>query len=153
MQLKRRHDLIPNLVNAVKGAMEFERETLESVISARNLAINAGAKATPATVGRVAAAEGTLTSALGRLLAVVEAYPTLKATTNIGQLQEELSSTENKVAFARQAYNDTATVYNVAQQQFPTLLVAGVAQTSQAELWEIMDEIDRSVPGVNLSSK
>ena len=153
VQLKRRHDLIPNIMNAVKGAMQFERETLEAVIAARNSAISACATATPATVDKVAAAEGTLSAALGRFMAVVEAYPDLKATTNIGQLQEELSSTENKVAFARQAYNDTATEYNVTQQQFPTVLVAGVAGASQAVLWEIADAGERAVPVVDLTMK
>ena len=129
MQLKRRHDLIPNLVNTVKGAMQFERETLEAVVSARNKAIEV--QPAPArVVGKVqqtAAAETQLTGALGRLLAVVEAYPDLKATGNVAQLQEELTSTENKIAFARQLYNDTATQYNTKQQQFPTSLVAGMA--------------------------
>ncbi|PIZ69283.1 MAG: hypothetical protein COY19_02285 [Candidatus Marinimicrobia bacterium CG_4_10_14_0_2_um_filter_48_9] len=152
VQLKRRHDLIPNLVNTVKGAMEFERETLEAVINARNTAIQAGSTSTPASVGKVAAAEGALTAVLTRFMALVEAYPNLKATTNIGQLQEELASTENKVAYARQAYNDTATLYNVTQQQFPTMLMAGVARTSPAQLWEITDDNERSVPSVDLSS-
>ena len=152
VQLKRRHDLIPNLVNTVKGAMEFERETLEAVINARNTAIHAGSTSTPASVEKVAAAEGALTAVLTRFMALVEAYPNLKATTNIGQLQEELASTENKVAYARQAYNDTATLYNVTQQQFPTMLMAGVARTSPAQLWEITDDNERSVPSVNLSS-
>lgn len=153
VQLKRRHDLIPNIMNAVKGAMQFERETLEAVIAARNSAISACASATPASVAQVAAAEGALTTALGRFMAVVEAYPDLKATANIGQLQEELSSTENKVSFARQAYNDTATEYNVTQLQFPTVLVAGIAGASQAQLWEIADAAERAVPIVDLSMK
>lgn len=153
VQLKRRHDLIPNLINAVKGAMQFEKETMEAVISARNSAVTACASASPATAGKVAEAEGVLSAALTRFMAVVEAYPDLKATGNIGQLQEELSSTENKVAFARQAYNDTATVYNVTQRQFPPVLVAGVAGTSQVQLWEITDEADRAVPMVDLSMR
>lgn len=153
VQLKRRHDLIPNLINAVKGAMQFEKETLESVISARNAAVTAAAGASPATAGTVASAEGALTAALTKFMAIVEAYPDLKATTNIGQLQEELASTENKVAFARQAYNDTATEYNVAQKQFPTVLVAGMAGASPAQLWEITEETDRAVPTVDLSMK
>ena len=151
VQLKRRHDLIPNLINAVKGAMQFEKETLEAVIAARNTAVRACASATPETASQVAAAEGTLTAALTRFMAVVEAYPDLKATGNIGQLQEELSSTENRVSFARQAYNDTATEYNVTQRQFPTVLVAGIAGASPAQLWEITDETDRAVPTVDLS--
>ncbi len=151
VQLKRRHDLIPNLINAAKGAMQFEKETLEAVVAARNSAVTACASATPATAGHVAAAEGALSAALTRFMAVVEAYPDLKATGNIGQLQEELSSTENKVAFARQAYNDTATMYNVTQRQFPTVLVAGIAGAAPAQLWEITDEADRAVPTVDLS--
>ncbi len=153
VQLKRRHDLIPNIMNAVKGAMQFERETLEAVIAARNSAIGACASATPASVAQVAKAEGALTTALGRFMAVVEAYPDLKATANIGQLQEELSSTENKVSFARQAYNDTATEYNVTQLQFPTVLVGGIAGASQAQLWEIADAAERAVPIADLSMK
>ena len=153
VQLKRRHDLIPNIMNAVKGAMQFERDTLEAVIAARNSAISVCASATPASVSQVAAAEGTLTSALGRFMAVVEAYPELKATANIGQLQEELSSTENKVSFARQAYNDTATEYNVNQLQFPTVLVAGFVGAKQAQLWEIADAAERALPIVDLSLK
>lgn len=153
VQLKRRHDLIPNLISAAKGAMQFERETLEAVVAARNSAVNACASATPATAGQVAAAEGVLSAALTRFMAVVEAYPDLKATGNIGQLQEELASTENKVAFARQAYNDTATLYNVTQRQFPTVLMAGMAGAAPAQLWEITDDADRAVPVVDLSMK
>jgi len=148
VQLKRRHDLIPNLVNTVKGAMNFERETLESVISARNKAITAS---TTGSVAATAEAETQLTGALGRLLAVVEAYPDLKATANVAQLQEELTATENKIGFSRQLYNDTATQYNTAQQTFPTMLFAGMAGASPAALWEITDEAERAVPQVDLS--
>ena len=148
VQLKRRHDLIPNLVNTVRGAMQFERETLDAVISARNQAITAQASG---SVAATAGAEAVLTGALNRLLAVVEAYPDLKATTNVSQLQEELTSTENKVAFARQLYNDTATQYNTKQQQFPTNLVVGLAKAEPAELWEITDVAERAVPQVDLS--
>src|SRR3954465_5629789 len=130
VQLKRRHDLIPNLVNTVKGAMEFERTTLDAVISARNRA------ATPTGVRETAQAEGQLTQALGRLFALTEAYPDLKATGNVAQLQEELTSTENRIGFARQHYNDIATQYNTRQATFPTLLVAGMAKATPAELWE-----------------
>jgi LemA protein len=151
VQLKRRHDLIPNLVNTVKGAMQFERETLEAVVSARNQAIKV--QQTPgAHVSDTAAAESQLTGALSRLLAVVEAYPDLKATGNVAQLQEELTSTENKIGFARQLYNDTATQYNTRQATFPTMLVAGLAQATPAELWQITDETERAVPSVDLSS-
>jgi LemA protein len=150
VQLKRRHDLIPNLVETVKGAMNFEKETLEAVISARNKAIQAATTASPQNVAGAAAAEGQLTGALSRLLAVVEAYPQLKATSNVGQLQEELTSTENKITFARQMYNDTATAYNTKQQQFPTNLVVSWAKAVPAELWQITDEAERAVPKVDL---
>ncbi len=146
VQLKRRHDLIPNLVNTVKGAMEFERSTLDAVISARNRAVGATG------VQQTARAEGELTQALGRLFALTEAYPDLKATGNVAQLQEELTSTENKIGFARQLYNDVATQYNTRQMQFPTNLVAGLAQASPAELWEIEDAAERAVPIVDLSA-
>ena len=148
VQLKRRHDLIPNLVQAVQGAMDFEKDTLAAVISARNSAVVAAAGLDPQHVGETAKAEAQLTGALGKLLAVVEAYPDLKATANVGQLQEELTSTENKVGFARQLYNDTATQYNTKQQQFPTNLVAGLANATPAELWEIEDAAERAVPKV-----
>lgn len=148
VQLKRRHDLIPNLVSTVKGAMNFERETLEAVISARNQAISASATG---GVAETAAAESHLTGALGRLLAVVEAYPDLKATGNVAQLQEELTATENKIGFARQLYNDTATQYNIAQQTFPTMLFAGMVAATPAALWEITDEAERALPKVDLS--
>jgi LemA protein len=145
VQLKRRHDLIPNLVNTVKGAMDFERGTLEAVIAARNKAVSAtGVKDT-------ARAEGELTQALGRLFALTEAYPELKANQNVLQLQEELTSTENKVGFARQLYNDVATQYNTKQATFPTLLIAGLAKATPAELWEIEDVAERAVPKVDLS--
>lgn len=148
VQLKRRHDLIPNLISTVKGAMNFERDTLEAVVSARNKAISA---ATTGSVAATAAAETQLTGALGRLLAVVEAYPDLKATANVAQLQEELTATENKIGFSRQLYNDTATQYNTAQQSFPTMLFAGMAGASPASLWEITDDAERAVPQVDLS--
>lgn len=145
VQLKRRHDLIPNLVGTVKGAMEFERSTLEAVISARNKAVSAsGVRAT-------AQAEGELTQALGRFFAVAEAYPELKSNQNVLQLQEELTSTENKIGFARQLYNDVATQYNTKQAQIPTNLVAGLAKATPAELWAIEDAAERAVPKVDLS--
>jgi len=135
--------------------MNFEKETLESVIAARNQAIAATSGTTdlPSAqqVQATAAAEGKLTSSLGKLFAVVEAYPDLKATSNVAQLQEELTSTENKIAFARQLYNDQATVYNTRQQQFPASLVAGFARATPAELWEITDASEREVVKVDLS--
>ena len=152
VQLKRRHDLIPNLVNAVKGAMDFERSTLEAVIQARNQAVKVNASG-PDNVKQISQAENALSGALSRLMVVVERYPDLKATGNIGQLQEELTSTENKVSFARQLYNDTATQYNTKQQQFPTSLVAGLAKAQAAELWEIEDQAERAVPKVDLTSR
>ena len=148
VQLKRRHDLIPNLIETVKGAMNFERETLEAVVAARN---NAIAATSGGSVAATAQAETQLTGALSRLLAVVEAYPDLKATGNVAQLQEELTATENKIGFSRQLYNDTATQYNTAQQTFPTMLFAGMAGASPATLWEITDEGERAVPKVDLS--
>ena len=154
VQLKRRHDLIPNLVGTVKGSMEFEKETLDAVISARARAMQAaggaGAAGAP-NVREVAAAEAALTGAVGKFFAVMEAYPDLKSSQNVRDLQEELSSTENKIAFARQLYNDVATNYNTKQMQFPTNLVAGLAKATPAELWEIEDAAERAVPQVDLS--
>src|SRR5689334_19322296 len=118
VQLKRRHDLIPNLVNAVKGSMDFEKDTLTAVMEARSKAM---AAAGPADA---AAKEGALTQALGRLIAVAENYPNLKSNDNVKMLQEELASTENKVGFARQFYNDIATTFNTKQQVFPTNIFA-----------------------------
>lgn len=148
VQLKRRHDLVPNLISSVKGAMNFERETLEAVVSARNRAIQV--EQSGGTVAATAQAEAQLTGALGRLLAVVEAYPDLKATGNISQLQEELTTTENKIAFARQHYNDTATQYNTRQRQIPTVFIAGMAGAVPVELWEISEPSERAVPKVEL---
>jgi len=148
VQLKRRHDLIPNLVNTVKGSMDFEKETLQAVIDARSKAMAGGGG-----VKETAAAEGLLSGALGKLFVVMERYPDLKSSQNVRDLQEELSSTENKIAFARQLYNDVATGYNTRQQQFPTNLVAGLAKAEIAELWEIEDKAERDVPTVDLSLK
>jgi LemA protein len=152
VQLKRRHDLIPNLVNAVKGAMDFEKSTLEAVIQARNQAVQASGGG-PDAVKQISQAENALSGALSKLMVVVERYPDLKATGNVGQLQEELTSTENRIAFARQLYNDTATQYNTRQQQFPASLMAGLASASPAQLWEIDDQAERAVPQVDLSMK
>jgi LemA protein len=148
VQLKRRHDLIPNLVNTVKGSMEFEKDTLQAVVDARSKAMASGSG-----VKETAAAEGLLTGALGKLFVVMERYPDLKSSQNVRDLQEELASTENKIAFARQLYNDVATGYNIAQQQFPTNLMAGLAKAEIAELWEIEDQAERAVPAVDLSLK
>jgi LemA protein len=147
VQLKRRHDLIPNLVNAVRGSMEFERDTLTAVMDAR-------AKALTATGPLDAAAkEGQLTQAVGRLLAVAESYPTLKSNDNVKMLQEELSATENKVGFARQFYNDIVTKFNTAQQVFPANLFAAAFGFRPSELFEITEAADRDVPVVDLSRK
>jgi len=147
VQLKRRHDLIPNLVNTVKGSMEFEQETLQKVIAARAAAVSATG------VADSAAKENALTGALGRLFALAESYPTLKSNENVKQLQEELASTENKIGFARQFYNDIATKFNIAQQVFPGNIIAGLFSFKTAELFEIKDAGDREVPQVDLSLK
>jgi LemA protein len=147
VQLKRRHDLIPNLVNTVRGVMDFERDTLTAVMEARAKALTATGPADAAQK------EGQLSAALGRLLAVAENYPTLKSNENVKMLQEELSATENKVGFARQFYNDIATKFNTAQQVFPTNLAAGMLGFRPAELFEITDQADREVPTVDLSRK
>ena len=147
VQLKRRHDLIPNLVNAVKGVMDFERDTLTAVMEARAKALTATGPADAAQK------EGQLSVALGRLLAVAENYPTLKSNENVRMLQEELTTTENKVGFARQFYNDIATKFNTSQQVFPTNLMAGMFGFQPAELFEITDAADREVPTVDLSRK
>ncbi len=147
VQLKRRHDLIPNLVNTVKGAMEFEQDTLQKVIQARNAAVTATG------VADAAAKENVLTGALGKLFALAESYPALKSNENIRQLQEELSSTENKVGFARQFYNDIATTFNTAQQVFPGNIVASMFRFQPAELFEIQEAAERAVPTVDLSLK
>jgi LemA protein len=145
VQLKRRHDLIPNLVNTVKGAMDFERGTLTAVMDARARAM---AAAGPADASRK---EGELTQALGRLFAVAENYPQLKSNENVKMLQEELASTENKIGFARQFYNDIATRYNISLQTFPSNLIAGGFGFQAAELFEVTDEAERQVPTVDLS--
>jgi LemA protein len=145
VQLKRRHDLIPNLVNAVRGSMDFERDTLTAVMDARAKAMAASGPADAAQK------EGQLTQSLGRLLAVAENYPTLKSNDNVKMLQEELSGTENKVGFARQFYNDIATRFNTAQQVFPTNLAAGMLGFKPAELFEITEAAEREVPTVDLS--
>jgi LemA protein len=147
VQLKRRHDLIPNLVNTVRGAMEFERDTLTQVTEARSRAVSATGPADAAKK------EGELTQALGRLFALAENYPTLKANDNVKMLQEELASTENKVGFARQFYNDIATKFNTAQQTFPTNMMASTLGFKPAELFEITEASERQVPTVDLSMR
>jgi LemA protein len=148
VQLKRRYDLIPNLVETAKAFMAHERETLEAVISARNRAVSAGQAAAkdpgdPAAMKQLGQAEGQLGGALSRLLMVAEAYPDLKANQNMLALQEELKSTENKVAFARQGYNDAATSYNIAIELFPNNMVAGPFGFRPASLFEIEDAQER----------
>jgi LemA protein len=147
VQLKRRHDLIPNLVNTVKGVMEFERDTLTQVMEARARAVSA---TSPADAARK---EGELSQALGRLLMLTENYPQLKANENVKMLQEELTSTENKVGFARQFYNDIATRYNTAKQVVPTVVLANMAGFKDAELFEVTDATERQAPVVDLSLK
>ncbi len=154
VQLTRRHDLIPNLVETVKGYIKHERETLEAVIQARNTAV-ASLKAAAADPSRgemvrqLGGAEGALSGALGRLLAVAEAYPDLKANQNIMQLTEELTSTENRVAYARQGYNDSVMEYNNARETFPSSIIAGTFQFTPASMLEIEDVAKRAVPKVS----
>jgi LemA protein len=142
VQLKRRHDLIPNLVETVKGYMEHERGTLEAVTKARNLAANAHG------VGEQAKAEGQLQQALSNFFVVVEQYPDLKANTNFLSLQEELTSTENKIGFARQAYNDSVMQLNNKIEMFPSNIVAGMFNFETAEFFEIEEPTERQVPKV-----
>ena len=156
VQLTRRYDLIPNLVETAKGYMKHERETLEAVIAARNAAVSGlrGAAANPgnpAAVQQLAGAENALTGALGRLFAVAEAYPDLKANQNMMQLSEELTSTENKVAFARQAFNDAVMNYNNAREMFPSSFVAGMFAFLPAQLLEIESPEKRVAPKVSFT--
>ena len=154
VQMTRRHDLIPNLVETAKGYMSHERETLEAVVNARNMAV-AGLKdaakdpSDPEAMKKLAAAEQGLSGALGRLFALSEAYPDLKANENMMQLSEELTTTENKVAFARQAYNDSVMEYNTLCESFPNNLFAGWFSFKMAELLEIEDEAKREAPKVS----
>lgn len=153
VQLKRRHDLIPNLVETSKAYLKHERETLEAVISARNHAVQSGSRAAtnpgdPQTMRQLGQAEGALGGALGKFMALAESYPDLKANQNMTQLMEELSSTENKVGFARQAYNDAVMTYNTEREKFPQVLFAGAFGFGPAENFEIADATEREVPKV-----
>lgn len=154
VQLKRRYDLIPNLVETAKGYLSHERETLQAVISARNAAAtaNTAAAANPgdaSTMKQLAGAENMLTATLGRLFALSEAYPDLKANTTMNNLMEELTSTENKVSFARQAYNDSVMNYNTTREKFPSNLIAGPFGFGPAELFEIEAKEQREAPKVS----
>lgn len=154
VQLKRRYDLIPNLVETAKGAMAHERDTLEAVIAARNQALSA-AKAAAANPGDASAmkglmgAESLLTGALGKMMITVEKYPDLKANQQMGQLMEEMSSTENRVAFSRQAFNDAVTVYNTSCETFPSVVFASMFGFKKAELFEIEDPTEREAVSVS----
>jgi LemA protein len=150
VQLRRRHDLIPNLVNAVKGYMEHERNVLQSLTDARARAIAAGDN-----VAQRSEAEGEVTRSLRSLFAVAESYPALRASENVRSLQEELTSTENRVAFARQHYNDAVMIYNTARSQLPGVLIAGSFGFQEADSW-VIDDADaavRDVPQVDLSGR
>jgi LemA protein len=154
VQLKRRHDLIPNLVETAKGYMKHEQETLKAVIEARNQAVTAQQAAAthagePASMRDVARAESQLGGALSRLLMVAEAYPDLKANQNMMSLQEELTSTENKVSYARQGYNDAVTAYNTQRETFPAILFSGMMGFREAELLELENPAERAVPKVS----
>ncbi len=156
VQLKRRYDLIPNLVETAKGYLKHERETLERVVTARNAAYNASQRAAanpgdPAAIKDLGTAESSLGGVLGRLFAVAEAYPDLKANQNMLSLQEELTSTENKVAFARQAFNDAVMGYNTARETFPTNLIAGMFQFQGAALFVVERPEEREAPKVSFS--
>jgi len=147
VQLKRRYDLIPNLVETAKAYMKHERETLEAVIKARNSAVTANAAAAanpgnPAAMQGLMAAEGALTGALSKLFALAEAYPDLKANQNMMQLSEELTGTENKIAFSRQAFNDAVMTYNTAAQQFPSNVIAGMFSFTPAELLQATESAE-----------
>ncbi len=153
VQLRRRYDLIPNLVEAVKGYIKHERETLEAVVNARNSALTASRRAAanpgdPEAMQALGASEGVLAGTLGRLFALAEAYPDLKANQNMLALQEELTSTENKISFARQSYNDAVMGYNTAREVFPANIVAGMFRFGPAELFAVGEPAQREPPKV-----
>ncbi len=153
VQLKRRYDLIPNLVETAKGYMKHERETLEAVIQARNQAVTAEgrAAANPGDANAMKGlmgAEAALTGAIGRLFALMESYPDLKANQNMLQLSEELTSTENRVAFSRQAYNDAVTEYNTAREKFPNVMISNSMGFTAAPLFEVESKEERQAPKV-----
>jgi LemA protein len=153
VQLKRRYDLIPNLVETAKGYMKHERETLDAVIQARNAAMTASQQVAanpgdPSAMASLGAAEGQLNGVLGRLFALAEAYPDLKANQNMLALQEELTSTENKVAFSRQAFNDSVMVYNTERESFPSNVLANLFGFSAASLFELESPKEREAPRV-----
>jgi len=149
VQLKRRHDLIPNLVETVKGYKDYERETLEAVVKARNVAVQASSAG--AGVGERAKAEGELSGALARLLVVVERYPDLKANQNFLALQEELTSTENKISFSRQYYNDSVLRYNNKTQMFPSNILAGMFNFKASEFFQVTTEEEKQPPKVDFA--
>lgn len=156
VQLKRRYDLIPNLVETARGFMRHERETLEAVVAARNQASSAleALSANPmdaASIQSLLKAEKGLGGVMGRLMAVSEAYPELKANQNMMQLTEELTSTENKVSFARQGYNDAVTTFNVALKTFPTVLIANFLGFQEAALFEVKEAAEKEAPKVSFS--
>ena len=149
VQLKRRHDLIPNLVETVKGYKNFERETLEAVTKARNVAVQASSSG--AGVAERGKAEGELSGALARLMVVVERYPDLKANQNFLALQEELTSTENKISFSRQYYNDSVMRFNNQTQVFPSNIIASMFSFKASEFFEVTAEAEREAPKVSFS--